>query len=103
MPIHVLCQHPNRRKTIVMYTNAETEERGIYLEEPAVAFLDAVSQINTPERLNVSDDSVAGVNTLPEPFHEINEAAPVHGGLHHHHEIVERHGCSGYSKSQILS
>ena len=63
------------------------------LKESSVTFLDAIREVDATEGFDVGDDTVAGVDALAKPFHELHQAASLHGRLHHHHEIVERHGC----------
>lgn len=62
------------------------------LKESSVTFLDAIREVDATEGFDVGDDTIAGVDALAEPFHELHQAASLHGRLHHHHEIVERHG-----------
>lgn len=97
----VLDQHPSQKPLIFVqeiqflwkcWWYHDWHLHHLTLKESAIAFPDAIRQVNTTERLNVSHNSITRVNTLPEPFHQLHQAAPVHGGLHHHHKIVKRHG-----------
>ncbi len=65
----------------------------IHLGEAAISLLDVVGEIHSTKGLDVCNHAASSVDALSNSGHKLHKVTSIHGRLHHHHEVIERHGC----------